>query len=510
MQAFKLVYGLSAKIWIIDHWNTFCSVYTEDIVSGNQDFKITQFRSLNACLTAVNKKISDQEKKGYVLFESGMPVVDYYYDVDKYGLHPMTSHPRFRDHFTSDFYYNSLPSEVPFDGEYGLIALRSLEDMVSKSGETNVPFFSSSADDDETSDNDEIIHIDVPFESAYNETTGALSVTFDGPEKFLSNIVKKIKTSIAAAFGGIKIMGYVFLRSLSEAIEAIDQLENLREGRNLPPSKILSQMRQDLLSFKNPEVKPSEAAKGIIELLGLEATVFPASRHNDDDFIFSYNNSEFNDMPDGKPGFTPLLIVPDDQLLNSLKDKIKSYKVQNLLQVKDKILAEAKMLEGQHVLHELGRKAKFNKIAFVNKMGRPSRNLVFPQSMSLEFPEKPERQIPRELILVKIPTDNSWELPAWLPMGGFNDCPEPTAQVAVTKYWQNKYSVVPALVTSEGWDFHVPSDIDDYDGALELVKEQIYFCPSLLGFGPSQYQPGDLAALLVTSEFWSFKWPRKP
>ena len=45
-----------------------------------------------------------------------------------------------------------------------------------------------------------------------------------------------------------------------------------------------------------------------------------------------------------------------------------------------------------------------------------------------------------EIILAKIPTTKPWELAAWIPMGGFNDCPMPDVQVAVMKYWFEKIS----------------------------------------------------------------------
>ena len=52
-----------------------------------------------------------------------------------------------------------------------------------------------------------------------------------------------------------------------------------------------------------------------------------------------------------------------------------------------------------------------------------------------------------EEIIAKIPTENPWELAAWLPMGGYNACPMPAEQVAVFRYWHEKYRAVPAVVS---------------------------------------------------------------
>ena len=34
-------------------------------------------------------------------------------------------------------------------------------------------------------------------------------------------------------------------------------------------------------------------------------------------------------------------------------------------------------------------------------------------------------------------------------MGGYNECPFPAEQVAVAKYWYEKYGAVPAVITHE-------------------------------------------------------------
>lgn len=114
-----------------------------------------------------------------------------------------------------------------------------------------------------------------------------------------------------------------------------------------------------------------------------------------------------------------------------------------------------------------------------------------------------------EIILAKIPTKNPWELAAWLPMGGFNDCPLPAEQTAVFKRWYEQYGAVPALVTYDIWELKLcgKEPVCDEAGAEALAKEQFAFCYDIV------MQSGDgfasirgLASLLKGSHQWYFWW----
>ncbi len=49
-----------------------------------------------------------------------------------------------------------------------------------------------------------------------------------------------------------------------------------------------------------------------------------------------------------------------------------------------------------------------------------------------------------DTLLLKIPAESPWEIAAWLPMGGWNECPSPEEMIAVCKYWFEAYGAVPA------------------------------------------------------------------
>lgn len=43
-----------------------------------------------------------------------------------------------------------------------------------------------------------------------------------------------------------------------------------------------------------------------------------------------------------------------------------------------------------------------------------------------------------EVILAKIPVENPWEIFAWLPFGGWNECPTPEEMVLIGRYWYER------------------------------------------------------------------------
>ena len=112
-----------------------------------------------------------------------------------------------------------------------------------------------------------------------------------------------------------------------------------------------------------------------------------------------------------------------------------------------------------------------------------------------------------ELVIAKVPAKHSWELPAWIPMGGFNSCPTPAEQVAVFKYWNEKYGAVPGVVTGANWELELTEPpLTDADAEV-LAEEQFAFCEDNViqagdGWGTIRAQ----ASALKGSTTWQFWW----
>ena len=106
------------------------------------------------------------------------------------------------------------------------------------------------------------------------------------------------------------------------------------------------------------------------------------------------------------------------------------------------------------------------------------------------------------LILAKIPVRNPWEVFAWLPFGGWNDCPDSPELMAAAKYWFERFGAVPAALTHDELEFLLPAPIPR-EKAMETAVEQYGLCPDL---DQNEESIGALADALGQSKVWYFWW----
>ena len=109
------------------------------------------------------------------------------------------------------------------------------------------------------------------------------------------------------------------------------------------------------------------------------------------------------------------------------------------------------------------------------------------------------------MILAKIPVQHPWEVFAYLPFGGWNDCPDTAALMAVSKYWHEQHGAAPAVLTYDTLEYSVPAPVSE-ESARELAKEQYAFCADIVEQGASGMTVGKLAADLKNATVWYFWW----
>lgn len=108
--------------------------------------------------------------------------------------------------------------------------------------------------------------------------------------------------------------------------------------------------------------------------------------------------------------------------------------------------------------------------------------------------------------LAKIPVKNPWEVFAWIPFGGWNDCPSPLKMIAIAKYWYHEYGAVPAVITHDVLEFSLSTPVPR-EKALQLALEQYAFCPDIIDQCPvEEGNIGSLADSLSKSTTWYFWW----
>lgn len=106
------------------------------------------------------------------------------------------------------------------------------------------------------------------------------------------------------------------------------------------------------------------------------------------------------------------------------------------------------------------------------------------------------------LLLAKLPVTNPWDVFAFLPFGGWGDCPAPEDITSISKFWFERYQAMPAVLTHDELEYIVPAPVPE-DKALELAVEQYGLCHELTEL---HHYVGCLADSLRQSTVWYFWW----
>lgn len=98
---------------------------------------------------------------------------------------------------------------------------------------------------------------------------------------------------------------------------------------------------------------------------------------------------------------------------------------------------------------------------------------------------------------------NPWEVFAYLPFGGWNDCPDTPQLMAAAKHWFEEYGAVPAVLTHDTLEFELAAPAPA-EKAMELAAQHCAFCPDVDQGGG--WTVGTLADELRRSTVWYFWW----
>lgn len=244
---------------------------------------------------------------------------------------------------------------------------------------------------------------------------------------------------------------------------------------------------------KQPEF--SDTARSIIELLGYPYKVFPQGTDR------RQITTEYRSAAErGKTmGVMPILVRVDDTLEDCLMSNIDDgYSAAEVLEE----CGDAEM--GKRFLDErleddrdeldgffAGPGGKFS--------GQPDRITDFSSLYDFGTGDT------AEMILFELPTEKPWEAAAYIPFGGWNECPEPADMVNVFRYWFEKFGAVPAVIGSDTLEMTVPAPAAESE-ARELAIEHFAFCPDRLFQSTETGSPAELAESLKVSTVWYFWW----
>lgn len=204
----------------------------------------------------------------------------------------------------------------------------------------------------------------------------------------------------------------------------------------------------------------------------------------------------------GEAGFVPVLVRADevlDDLLGQLKDE--GYTPGGVLKNGADAEAGRRFLQKrlEQYLEDIGEDPGMTPGDFFGAYGgKPEKISRFSSLSDLQGRKA-------EILLCEVPARHPWEIAAYIPFGGWNECPAPADMVGVLRYWCEKYGAVPAVITGDTLELTVPVPVGASDAA-ELAGEHFAFSPDRVFQGTGTGTLSEVAESLKVSSVWYFWW----
>lgn len=121
----------------------------------------------------------------------------------------------------------------------------------------------------------------------------------------------------------------------------------------------------------------------------------------------------------------------------------------------------------------------------------------------LDFEDEMEKH--GEILIAEIPVKNPWEIFAYIPFGGWNDCPGNEDIMAISKYWFEKYGAIPFAISHNTLEYIVEKPVDDED-KIRFTEEFYAFCPDSVDKYMESFNIDKLAKKIYKNKLWNFQW----
>ena len=107
------------------------------------------------------------------------------------------------------------------------------------------------------------------------------------------------------------------------------------------------------------------------------------------------------------------------------------------------------------------------------------------------------------LLLAEVPVNQPWQILAYFPIGGWDNCPKAEHLVSVAKHWYEGFGAVPAVISEGIIEFAVPHPVSEEE-SLPLAEEHYAFCTDIVDQNLGTINA--LADVLRKSTVWFFWW----
>ena len=199
-------------------------------------------------------------------------------------------------------------------------------------------------------------------------------------------------------------------------------------------------------------------------------------------------------------GFTPVFLVLDDVLLEKFELDMEDENTDNIMDIVKSNLEKYKNINAVEFLKKS--QDENTEDYFTEKDYKFDNKEKYNLELSTLFDY--EGNFKDNVILVKVPIKNPYEVLGYFGMGGYNDCPLPAEQIAVAKYWYEKYGAVPAVITYDEIEFYVERPVQTLEETKKLAVEQYAFCYDIVDQCYGTFEK--LADGLYKNIQWYFWW----
>ena len=241
----------------------------------------------------------------------------------------------------------------------------------------------------------------------------------------------------------------------------------------------------------------SEIARDIVDYLKYPCKVF-AAKTPYDEIMKAYQEAFERGR---KEGFTPVLIPVDDTLEDYFEMlEADGYSAEAALAAESRTGKEILDQRFKEYTAQNTEEFEMNMDEFIGEYDDEPE--VITQYTSLFHYSTGETL---ETLLIELPTAKPWEAVAYVPFGGWNECPPPGEMAAICKYWYEAHGAIPVIITSDTLEMSVPAPIGN-EKALEAAKEHYAFTPDRVDQGTATGTLSEVAACIAVSDIWFFWW----
>ena len=195
-----------------------------------------------------------------------------------------------------------------------------------------------------------------------------------------------------------------------------------------------------------------------------------------------------------KKGYTPIIIIEDEHGLMEENIKFAEEDFGSLKNFETLCLESYRNVNIDNFFNERKRYYEDEE-----KFEEQDGDNLYEPSNSVYLGENTEN-----IYIAKIPTKNPYEVMAYIPMGGFDECPENTVHMAIAKHWFEKYGAFPICIGNDTIQYKIDKPVKDENQLESLAMEQYLYCGDIIWQGVETLN--NLKTSLGNSSIWYFWW----